>query len=185
MGRIEKMKRLIIEQANKRILNEEELPKPKMTLSGKEYALSYYLKQTNTKEEDFKKDGFYQVQYKDGGKITKVENYYNGGHEDSERNDFVDSKYVSDNSIGFFFWKKIEPNNTGNLDFTLTNDDSGEIVAMSQEKKYGGKHMVSSEGTEYITSVLHTLCFVENITKGNYTITNSIDKINKLKITVT
>ena len=45
--------------------------------------------------------------------------------------------------------------------------------------------MVSSEGTEYITSVLHTLCFVENITKGNYTITNSIDKINKLKITVT
>ena len=158
-------------------LNEEELSKPKMTLSGKEYALSYYLNQT--KKSSFDKDGFYQVQYKDGGKITEVENYYKGGKEDSERNNFVDSKYVSDNSIGFFFWKKIEPNNTGNLDFTLTNDDSGEIVAISQEKKYGGKHMVSNQGTEYITSVLHTLCFVENIAKGNYTITNSIDNINK------
>ena len=183
IGKVVKLTESDLQRIVKRVLTEEELPKPKMTLSGKEYALSYYLNQT--KKSSFDKDGFYQVQYKDGGKITSVENYYEGGKEDSERNDFVDSKYASDNSIGFFFWKKIEPNNTGNLDFTLTNDDSGEIVAMSQEKKYGGKTIVSSEGTEYITSVLHTLCFVENIAQGNYTINNSIDNINKLKITVT
>jgi hypothetical protein len=182
MKKVIKLKESDLQRIVKRVLSEQELPKPIMKLFVKEYTLSYYLEQTNN--DSFDKDGFYQIQYKDGGKITKVENYYDGGKEDANRNNFVDSKYNSDNSIGFSFWKKIEPNNTGNLDFTLTNDESGKIVAMTQEKKYGGKHMVSSKGSEYITSVLNAICFVENLAKGNYTINNSIDNTNKLKITV-